>query len=182
MELQESQTLNRQIEMFPDGITSNSNQPEVMTSTSAFGTEHIDALLSDFSAVEVEKEIEKRIASLMNKEEFKALFFGAGNVCHVMLKYDTILTLNPDNPAAVEAVEAMYDCIYDVPQLHWILKPGNVWVQRAFSIGFFFVPFAIGIKNDMQTKRLERLQAKKDAFVREKNHIKVDMNSFGSAA
>lgn len=169
-------------ELNPATITANSNQPEATTSTPVFGTEHIDALLSDFSAVEVEKAIEKRIASLMNKEEFKALFFGAGNVCHVMLKYDTILTLNPDNPAAVEAVEAMYDCIYDVPQLHWILKPGNIWVQRAFSIGFFFVPFAIGIKNDMQTKRLEKLQAQKDAFVQKKNHIKVDMNSFGSAA
>lgn len=146
------------------------------------GTEHLDAILNEFGAVEAEKAFEKKVASLMNKDEFSMLFFGAGNVCHVMLDYETLLTLNSENSQAVEAVSAIYDCIYDVPQLHWMLKPGNVWVQRAFSIGFFFVPFAIGIKKDMQIKLIEKQQIQKNKVSKQKEHIKVDLDMFKGAA
>lgn len=114
----------------------------------------------------------------MNKEEFKALFFGAGSVCHVWLNYDTLLTLAPDNPQAVEAIEALYDCIYDVPQLHWLLKPGNIWFQRAFSIGFFFVPFAIGIRKDMQAKKQSQHKPIIPQSPKQKDHIVINFDDF----
>lgn len=152
-------------------------QENINQTSQPFGTEHLDELIADFEEVEVKQEIEKRAASLMNKEEFKALFFGAGNVCHVWLKYDTLLTLAPDNPQAVEAIEALYDCIYDIPQLHWLLKPGNIWFQRAFSIGFFFVPFALGIRNDIKAKR----QSQSRPVIpqpKQKDHIVVNFDDF----
>lgn len=166
--------------------TTSSPTPETMTipqensnqTFQPFGTEHIDELIAGFEEVEVQKEIEKRTASLMNKDEFKALFFGAGNVCHVWLNYDTLLTLNSDNPQAVEAIEALYDCINDISQLHWLLKPGNIWFQRAFSIGFFFVPFAMGIRKDIEAKK--KLQHKPiiPQPQQHKEHIVVDFNDF----
>lgn len=153
--------------------------PENINQTSQqFGAEHIDELIAGFEEVEVQKEIEKRTASLMNKDEFKALFFGAGNVCHVWLNYDTLLTLNSDNLQAVEAIEALYDCIYDVPQLHWLLKPGNIWFQRAFTIGFFFVPFAMGIRKDIKAKKQLQPKPVIPQPPRQKDHIVVNFDDF----
>lgn len=174
MEVQESMTSQEQIT-----TTVDTELPETLNLTSAFGTtEHLDAIISEFGNVEAEQAFEKKVASLMNKDEFSMLFFGAGNVCHVMLGYETLLTLNPDNPQAVEAVNAVYDCIYDVPQLHWLLKPGNVWVQRAFSIGFFFVPFCMGIRKDIQAKRIEKIASRKTAVFKQKEHQHIDLSAF----
>lgn len=181
MEQQEFQTLEQSgqnLEM----IMPNSSQPEPNQTSATSGAEHIDSLIAGFEEVEVKQEIEKRAASLMSKDEFKVLFFGAGNVCYVWLNYETLLTLNPNNPQAVEAIEALYDCIYDVPQLHWLLRPGNIWFQRAFSIGFFFIPFAIGIRKDVKYRRKLKIAEKKRAEIKEKEHVRIDLRDFDRMA
>ena len=46
------------------------------------------------------------------------------------------------------AVDALYDTAVDVPWLHFLVEPGNKWVQRALCIGVF-------VKGKYEVVRLE---------------------------
>ena len=63
-------------------------------------------------------------------------------------------------PSLPPAAAAVYDTIREMPSLHFLLRPGGKWMQRAFALGAFGVPVAIGCKIEAQAKRQARAQQK----------------------
>lgn len=118
------------------------------------GTEHIDFLIDDFKEVEKQERAEQRSLELLEKQGFKSLFYSIGGVVNAVKPLPTLDTLSADNPICENALDALYETFMDVPQMHWILSPGNEWAQRGFTIGMFAIPFYFGLVRDIkETKK-----------------------------
>jgi len=65
---------------------------------------------------------------------------------------ETVLR-SPDEPTYPDAAGAMYDAIRDVPALHFLLRPGGLWVQRAAAIALWAVPLGAGVRRELRTRR-----------------------------
>lgn len=145
--------------------------------TPLFGEcEHLDQLINDFEDTEKTVNTQRQINSgtLISKDVFIGLIFGAADFGkNFKPEYKSLQMLDSGNIAAVNAFEVLYDCILDVPQLHWMLNPGGKWAQRGFALGMFFVPFSFVLYKDIRG-----VDSKKTDVSKKKEHIVVDIDSF----
>lgn len=58
----------------------------------------------------------------------------------------------PKQPSCPDATRAVYDIAIETPALHFLIKPGSIWVQRAFAIGSFAVPVTLGCVAEIRAK------------------------------
>ena len=58
----------------------------------------------------------------------------------------------PKQESCPDATKAMYDICVETPALHFLIKPGSIWVQRAFAIGSFIVPVGLGCVGEIRIK------------------------------
>jgi hypothetical protein len=58
----------------------------------------------------------------------------------------------PQQKNCPDATKAIYDICVETPALHFLIKPGSIWVQRAFAIGSFIVPVGLGCVGEIRTK------------------------------
>lgn len=58
----------------------------------------------------------------------------------------------PKQPSCPDATRAIYDIALETPALHFLIKPGSIWVQRAFAIGSFAVPVTLGCVAEIRAK------------------------------
>lgn len=131
---------------------------------------HLDCLISEFDEVEELNTRNNLIhsGSLISKEAFRSIVFGGSEIAKAYKpQYKSLKMLSEENSQAINAIDTLYDCILDIPQLHWIISPGNKWVQRGFALGCFFVPFGFSLYQDMQTPKMNI-----------KEHQKVNLYSF----
>lgn len=65
----------------------------------------------------------------------------------------------PKQPSCPSATQAIYEIAVDTPALHFLIKPGSIWVQRAFAIGSFAVPVALGCAAEIRAKAAAKQMA-----------------------
>lgn len=64
-----------------------------------------------------------------------------------------------DIRAAEDCADAIYGTILDVPALHFLLHPGNKWMERAFVVTMF----SMGMVKAIEAEGREKLAAKRAA-------------------
>ena len=90
-------------------------------------------------------------AVMLRREDFQKLFITGFQIAHNLTKLQS-LKVEPQDAAALECAVALYDCITDIPALHFMLYPGNKWLERAMVIGVFTVPMAINLNRELQQR------------------------------
>lgn len=58
----------------------------------------------------------------------------------------------PQQKTCPDATRAIYDIALDTPALHFLIKPGSIWMQRAFAIGSFVVPVSIACAHEVKAR------------------------------
>jgi len=62
------------------------------------------------------------------------------------------LKLAPASEASRPASQAIYETCVEVPWLHWLIRPEGKWLQRAFTVGAFAVPLAVGVRVELAAR------------------------------
>lgn len=55
--------------------------------------------------------------------------------------------------AAQAASDAVYDIAEETPSLHWLIKPGGVWMQRVVVILAYTGPKMVAVRNEVRQKK-----------------------------
>lgn len=76
----------------------------------------------------------------------------------------------PKQPSCPDATRAVYDIAVETPALHFIIKPGSIWVQRAFAIGSFAVPVTLGCVAEIRIKAAAQAETLTDIQEGEEQH------------
>ena len=134
----------------------NETDPETPTSSGSGDTSHFDGL-------EVEPEAgaegEAAIGGLAVTAEgfvphdiwhagFCLAFQMAGHVTALQ----TLLAA-PERPEALHASRAIYDTCCEVPALHFMVKPGLKWIERAGAVAAFALPVYAGVRVELRARQ-----------------------------
>jgi hypothetical protein len=84
-------------------------------------------------------------------EAFHEGFCKAFDLCGHIGQLQTLLQA-PKQPSCPDATRAIYDIARETPALHFVIKPGSIWVQRAFAIGSFAVPVTLACVAEIRIK------------------------------
>ena len=68
----------------------------------------------------------------------------------------------PELPTAEPAARAIYDTACETPYLHFLVKPGSVWLQRALVIGAYVLPVAAGCREEMAARQAKPVEPSPD--------------------
>lgn len=66
------------------------------------------------------------------------------------------LLASPDAPTFPDAAQAMYDSILACPPLHFLIRPGGLWIQRAAAVMVWAVPIGAGVRAELAERRASR--------------------------
>lgn len=102
----------------------------------------------------------------IGREEFFGMFraiFEAPNVYFAIKGDDPLesLKIDPADPAARNASDALYEIIWDIPALRWILEPEGKWTQRLFALGLFIGGRILMIRTEIAARSAARRAAEK---------------------
>ncbi len=89
---------------------------------------------------------------MLRKEDFYSLFRTGFKISHNVTGLKS-LDLPEEDKGAKDCSDALYDCVVDIPALHFILMPGNKWLERSIAIGAFSIPMVISVKGELQARR-----------------------------
>lgn len=79
-----------------------------------------------------------------------------------MLQLQTLQAV-PENPATGPAAQAVYDIIRETPSLHFMARPGGVWLERVTAIGMFAFVLQKGVSAELRERRAAKVGAGKPA-------------------
>ena len=91
-------------------------------------------------------------SNMLSPDDFHKLFVGGFKAGHKLTGLQS-LKLDDGDEGARDCAYAIHETIVDVPMLHFILQPGNKWLDRAFAIGLFTVPMAISVRAELAARR-----------------------------
>jgi hypothetical protein len=91
-------------------------------------------------------------SGFMTYEAFDQLFCTTFLISGHATGFQTLVQA-PELSSRPDATKAMYEAILDTPALHFIINPQSLWMQRAFAMGAFFVPVALGVAGEMRAKK-----------------------------
>jgi hypothetical protein len=91
---------------------------------------------------------------MLDQEAFHALFCVGFNTASTITKLQS-LAVNKDDDGCINCTRAIYDTIYDIPMLHFMLKPSGKWMERALAIGMFTVPMAMGVSQELAIRKAQ---------------------------
>ncbi len=60
---------------------------------------------------------------------------------------------SPDQPTWPEAAGAIYDTLRDMPSLHFLIRPGGKWMQRAALVAIWGLPVATGCVAELRARK-----------------------------
>jgi hypothetical protein len=63
------------------------------------------------------------------------------------------LLVSPSAPTYPDAAAAIYESIRAVPALHFLIRPGGLWLQRAAAIMIWAVPVGAGVRAELAERR-----------------------------
>lgn len=88
---------------------------------------------------------------MLSREDFHKLFVGGFKAGHHLSGLQSLM-LEDGNEAARDCAYALHETIVDIPMLHFILQPGNKWLDRAFAVGLFTVPMAMSVRTEIAAR------------------------------
>ncbi|MEO0961108.1 MAG: hypothetical protein AAFY01_01670 [Pseudomonadota bacterium] len=108
------------------------------------------------------------VAAAIDKNSFFEIFRGlwaVPNVAIGMMGEPPLksLEVDPADPAARSASDALYETIEDVPALHFLLRPESQWMQRVVVIGAFTVPRVMGARTEYVARQIQKQQQQQPA-------------------
>lgn len=93
------------------------------------------------------------------------VWFQGFSVAHQLagqtLQLETLVKA-PELPTAEPAARAIYDTACETPYLHFLVKPGSVWLQRALMIGAYVLPVAAGCREEMVARQAKPVEPSPD--------------------
>lgn len=113
--------------------------------------DHFDDLIGD--APETETTTAIKSSDMIDHAAFHALFCVSFNTASAVTKLKS-LSVDKDDDACQNCTRALYETIYDIPMLHFMLKPSGKWMERAVAIGMFTVPMAMGVSAELAARRV----------------------------
>lgn len=154
------------------------NQPPEPETRSSLNGDHF----KDFDAgQELPDDSAAAVDGFMNKDQFFQFFAALHTIPGQMMAVRTLIEA-PAKPEARPACDAIYDTAREVPSLHFLIKPGSVWMQRGMVVLAYAVPVAIGVKAELAARApIEReldqevlLQPEPAQPVQNDSNLKVD--------
>jgi hypothetical protein len=100
----------------------------------------------------------------LGKDEFFNIFVACFQLSSHMTQLKSLM-VSEGNGAARNCSDAVYDCILDIPALHFLLDPQSKWAARAFAIGCFAVPMAITVKAELAMRNAPKQKPKPEPGV-----------------
>lgn len=103
-------------------------------------------------------------SGFIGKDEFYGVFSFAFMMGHSGTGFKSLDISG--STSARPASDALYDICEETPSLHFLIKPGGKWMERAIAIGMFAVPIAKGVRDEVAERRklaAPQKQVKKDA-------------------
>lgn len=73
------------------------------------------------------------------------------------------LLRSPDEATFPDGATAMYESIRAVPALHFLIRPGGLWLQRAAAIAVWAVPVAAGCRAELRDRARQAVPARDPA-------------------
>lgn len=89
---------------------------------------------------------------MLSADDFCKVFVGGFNAAHHLTGLRA-LKIEQGDGAAQDAAKAIYDTILEVPALHFMLRPGGKWLERALAVGMFALPMARAVKAELLERR-----------------------------
>lgn len=63
------------------------------------------------------------------------------------------LLTSPAAPTYPDAATAIYESIRAVPALHFLIRPGGLWLQRAAAVMVWVVPVGAGVRAELRARQ-----------------------------
>lgn len=117
--------------------------------------DHFDDLLGDSLGGEGGGDEPPSNKGMIDQQAFHALFCVGLQTASAVTKLQS-LHVDKEDEACINCTRALYETIADTPMLHFILMPQGKWMERAFAIGAFTVPMAIGVSNELAARNSGR--------------------------
>jgi hypothetical protein len=92
----------------------------------------------------------------VTREQFAELLAAALGIAGAVTGLRSLPIADAERPAFMPAAGAVYDTVVEIPALHWLLEPGNVYVQRALVVAAFVVPKARAVADELAAVRAAR--------------------------
>lgn len=89
--------------------------------------------------------------TLLDKESFHGLFIGVFTVAEIATRL-TSLHVEASDDKARAASDAIYETIYDIPALHFMLQPSGKWLGRIACIGMFVAPMSLNVSAELAAR------------------------------
>ena len=97
-------------------------------------------------------------SGFLTKDQFFAGFGGAFTMASAITRLDS-LAIDDKDKMAREASDAIYDTAMEIPMFHFMVRPGNVYVQRALVIMVFGKTKMDAVKAEVMMKRAALAQS-----------------------
>lgn len=68
------------------------------------------------------------------------------------------LLASPDAPTFPDAAAAIYGTCRDFPALHFLIRPGGLWLQRAAAVAVWAVPVATACREELRARNARPVQ------------------------
>ncbi len=97
-------------------------------------------------------------SGFLTKDQFYAGFGGCFTMASAVTRLKS-LEINDNDRMAREASDAIYDTAIETPMFHFLVRPGNVYVQRSLVILVFAKTKADMVKAEIAMRRPQRMPA-----------------------
>lgn len=101
--------------------------------------DHFDTLIDGAEQAERVEAHQAATSTMLQKDDFRILFVRGFGAVSMLTKREAFRLPNEHVSAdlANECADAVYGTIRDIPALHFLLHPGNKWMERAFIVSMF---------------------------------------------
>lgn len=125
--------------------------------------DHLVGLIgNDFNP---EEEFDENIGhdnSILGKEDWSKLIAQGFMFSGVVFKYETLKAVSYSDDVTKEAFHALYDTFYDMPRMHFVLRPFGKWATRAAMISAFALPLGAGLNGERKARKAEKAEPAKE--------------------
>lgn len=138
-----------------------SAQPSNTSSPQTDAPTHFDELIEGAESAERVEQQQAIKSTMLREEDFRVLFVKGLSGLSMVTGIESLRLPNThvDVRGAEDCADAIYGTIVDIPALHFMLSPGNKWLERAFVVGMF----SFGMVKAIEAEALAKVAAKKQA-------------------
>lgn len=84
---------------------------------------------------------------------FEGVFVPLHAVPGAVFQLQSLPIASHERQSARAASDALYETALEFPMFHFLIKPENIWVQRALAIGAYAIPKAQAVAMEIRAKK-----------------------------